>query len=429
MLKKISSTSRGAKSFKLLNLIFSFGVFKSLAFFAPLLLVNQLTIQDYASFESGLAFANVLVIILNLGVSAAIPLFILKENNLSDVAYVYFHTYFVSLVLLLSIFISFMVGMHDEMIFVLITLSILCNQRTISTHKKTISFPLQASFYEIYVFFSLTVCVVYGYVAGELTLGLINLFLVVFSIILLGVSLANFKKIKFQPKFFNFGKFKYLYSFSSASLLVGTCILLIVTFIRVCGESFLTAEQFIAYSISFRLCAISILAFQFIMIIKFKNIYESSSTYLDNHILIIFFLVMTVALLIGQMYPFFIDFIFEPRVVIIINNYKEIMLPIILTMPLWAMSAILENIISRERAFKRMLLILFLLLIPFCLIVFLSYGRLNYLNIIYLHVALVFLLILSQLITLKNNGVKLRRTYMCVFGYALIGGLSASLSS
>ncbi len=429
MLKKISATIVGAKPFKLLSLIFSFGVFKSLAFFAPLLLANQLSIKDYASFESGLALANVLVIILSLGVSAAIPLFILKENSLSDVAYVYFHTYFISLLLLLSIFVSFMMGMNNEVIFILLILSILGNQRTLSTYKKTVSFPLQASFYEVYLFFSLMVCVFYGHVTGTLTLGLINLFLVAFSIILLGASLTNFKKIEFQPKLFSFTKFKYLYSFSSASLVVGTCILLIITFIRVGGESFLTAEQFIAYSIFFRLCAISILAFQFIIVVKFKSIYSSSPTYLDNQIITIFFLVLGITLLIGLTYPFFINFMFESRVVVIINNHKEILLPIMLTMPLWAMSAVLENTISRERAFKNMLFNLFLFLLPFSFFIIWSLGNLSYLNILYLHVVLVLLLILSQLITLKNNGVKLMKTYACVLGYSLIGGVCASFSS
>jgi hypothetical protein len=408
-----------------------FTAFKALTFFVPLLLINILVPQDYVILESGLAISNILVIALNLGVSAAIPLYILKEDKSSDVPYIYIHCILASVAMLVFSLLSQLYFDSTKLTFICITVSILCNLRVISAHKKSLALPIQASFFETYLFVVLLICVVIGKVIGVLHLFHVNLVLFIASLFLISVSAKQLlygseNKLKFNPS-----KFKELYSFSGAALFVGITIVSLVSIIRALGDDFLTTEEYLSYSVYFRLSSVAIIAFQFILTLKFKDIYDSSQDYLDKSSTVITVSVLIIALGVYASNFIIIPLFFSDEVQTILSNNSSVVVPIVLAMPLWAASAIMENIISRERAFKGMLFYLVgLSFIFFSVVAFLYFNdELNFLRIMYFHVVLLCFLVISQLLALYKLDIKLIRISSLVIVHLILGVLGASLSS
>ncbi|MFA0468967.1 hypothetical protein AB4524_19105, partial [Vibrio breoganii] len=94
--KFVSLNVRGSLLF-----IMAFLALKSLTFVTPLLLVNALLLDDFVQFDSGLALSNILVIFVNFGVSAAVPLYLLKEKREKDLCYIYYHSIFFSILMII----------------------------------------------------------------------------------------------------------------------------------------------------------------------------------------------------------------------------------------------------------------------------------------------------------------------------------------
>lgn len=408
-----------------------FVLFKALTFFVPLLLLNQLSHSDYIIIESGLAISNIVVILLNLGVSAAVPLYLLKENKKSDVSYIYFHCIVVaSLMLLVALICHFLLD-SPKIIFICLVVSLLCNLRVIASHKKTLAQPIQASFFETFVFVVLSICIIIGFIIGEINLLIINLCLAIATIyvVTLAVAEALFsenKLIKCQ-----FSKLKELYSFSAISLLSGIAIILIITLIRALGDGFLTDEEYLSYSTYFRYSSITIIAFQFTLTLKFKDIYESSEDYLDRKSCQIICLVLFLGLCLYHSQSSLFPLLFNYDIQLILGNHNHVFFPVILAMPLWAVSAILENIIARERAFKSMLIYLGILFSIFSIIVLvlLYINKFDFIRMLYFHIILLVALVSSQLLALSKLGIKLIRIRIVVIVHLILGVLGASLSS
>lgn len=409
----------------------SFALLKALTFFVPLLLINILTPHDYVILESGLAISNILVIVLNFGVSAAIPLYILKEKKVEDVSYIYLHCISASIIMVLLAIISELINYSTKLTFICIAVSILCNLRVISAHKKTLALPIQASFYEAYLFVVLLICVVIGEARELLEFIHINIVLFIASLLLIATSLREVIGNTKNNITLNLSKFKALYSFSGAALIASIVVVSLITLIRALGEDFLTTEQFLSYSVYFRLASVAIIVFQFILTLKFKYIYDSSQDYLDRSSALIIICVFIIALVLYMSNSIIIPLFFNTKVQDILYSNASVVIPLVLTMPLWAASAILENIISRERAFKQMLfyLAVFSSLFFSITLVFYFYSGLHFLRIVYLHVLLLCFLVISQLLALYRLDIKLIRIFVIVIAYLILGVLGASLSS
>lgn len=417
--------------FRVNYVLFFFSLFKALTFFVPLLLINILTPLEYVIFESGLAISNIAVIALNFGVSAAVPLYLLKENKKEDIKYIYFHCVVVSSAMLCIALFSELYIHSEKLTFICISVSILCNVRVISSHKKALSEPIKASFYEAYLFIALFICVLFSKAFDVLSFTHINVILFFASLLLIVFASSELVGEKAEKLCFNPSKLFTLYSFSSLALIVSVVVVFFVTFIRVLGEGFVTIDQYLTYSVYFRLASVAIIVFQFVLTLKFKDIYDSEQGNLDKSCILILSSVLIIALSIYVSNDIILPLFFSLEVQDIINNNSEVVLPIVLTMPLWAAIAVLENIISRERAFKLMLLYVSfasILFFSFCLLAYL-YGELSFVRIVYLHIVLLCLLVISQLLALYKLDIKLTRILSFTLTFLVLGVFGASISS
>lgn len=417
--------------FRVNYVLFFFSLFKALTFFVPLLLINILTPLEYVIFESGLAISNIAVIVLNFGVSAAVPLYLLKENKKEDIKYIYFHCVSVSSAMLCIALLSELYIHSEKLTFICISVSILCNVRVISSHKKTLSEPIKASFYEAYLFIALFTCVLFSKVFDVLSFTHINIILFFASLLLIVFASSELVEGKADKLSFKPSKLFTLYSFSSLALIVSVVVVFFVTLIRVLGEGFVTIDQYLTYSVYFRLASVAIIVFQFVLTLKFKDIYDSEQEGLDKSCILILFSVLIISLSIYVSNDIILPLLFSLEVQDIINNNSEVVLPIVLTMPLWAAIAVLENIISRERAFKLMLLYVSfasVVFFSFCLLAYL-YGELSFVRIVYLHIVLLCILVISQLLALYKLDIKLTRILSFTLTFLVLGVFGASISS
>ncbi|HCH51336.1 MAG TPA: hypothetical protein DEV59_11730 [Proteus sp.] len=407
-----------------------FLLFKSLTFITPLLLINALLIDEFVQLESGLALSNILVIFINFGVSSAIPLYLLKEKREAELCYIYYHSIFFSaLMIVIAIAFNYYLS-NDKWSFICIVISILCNVRVLSSHNKSRSKPTIAVFFESYIYMVLFFSLVFYYLFKELSLSSINFYLLLSSIIILLLSIFELYKLKPRLDQVSFSNFKSLYSFSGISLFVSISVVSIITLIRAFGSDILTAEQFILYSVYFRFFSISIIIFQFYSTLKFKSLYHSSHQYLDVVFSKVALSILLFVLMLLFLSDYIIPFMFNEENKSILASDWSLTLPILLVMPLWVVSTLLSNIVSRERTFLSMLISLvtfsmILSLITACLY---YYDILDFGRILYIHVIFVALLSLSQLFSLSKLGFVFKRVRVFVFSNLFLGLLGVSLS-
>lgn len=165
--------------------------------------------------------------------------------------------------------------------------------------------------------------------------------------------------------------------------------------------------------------------------LKFKDIYESSGDYLDKKSFQIICLVLIIGLCLYYSQSLILPLLFTQEIQLILANHDSAFLPIILAMPLWAISAILENIISRERAFKKMLSYLGMLVSIFFVVVLVLFyfEDFDFIRMVYFHIILLGILVTSQLLALSKLGFRLIRIRIVVIVHLILGVVGASLPS
>ncbi|MAU40396.1 MAG: hypothetical protein CMF31_02130 [Kordiimonas sp.] len=250
----------------------SFGLSKSAVLLGPLLLSNVLTVSDYGLVEGALAYAAIGAVLLNLGISSAIPQFLITEDKKQNIAGVYIHLGGVSLFLLaVSVAALFSNVVFGGLVLLLVLYS--CFQRVMSVEYAAKSHPVLSSMSGSYMFFLLLLAGAWGYGATNMTLTNVIIILVIglpVLLIWLGMRLdiGSVRQHSWSVQ-------KTVYAFSVPNLVLGLFVLAFVSSVRLLGVPLFGAGQLGEYAFFFRLASIPVVLYQFLNVIWYQQIYSA----------------------------------------------------------------------------------------------------------------------------------------------------------
>lgn len=418
------------KSKSILNVGLFFALFKSIVLFGPILVANIISISDYARFETGISLANIAVIIVNLGVSAAIPYYILKKKDETLVSLAFLHSSVIAILFItLGCTFFYLDAGREWSFFCFATASFSC-QRSLSSFLKTEGQPVKSSFFEAGFYFSIILGIIYFLIYEMLTLYILNICALVISLGMATSTVFYFTKSNSKNNLLGLIKLKELYCFSSRALVTGVYVVFIITFVKAFGLMFLTEKDYATYSLMFRVLTVSIIFYQLFSTIYFRDIYSKNSNKVEQLALITFIVIFIASIIIFVFFSFYPHFVFSIEKSELISSRAEVFLLVSLLMPLWAVTALLENYIARERLFSCFLkqvvasnlILLFITVVLHCLL------EVTFYNFICLHLCLVLLLLLCQIRSLNNVGINLNKLLIIIILIVLLGMVYGSFS-
>lgn len=403
----------------------SFIISKGVVFIAPLFVAELLSKEDFGVLEYALAgLGMVLNTFINLGIPSAFPYFKLRESKI-DLS----NAFVLHYIWLLLFFILVQIGYYiiDFPIHIYMALNIafvVSNQVYISTQLKTKEKISYAVFFDsgIYIMLLLFGLLAYFKILkpevntfNYIVLGYAGLYIIYTLKKLIGLNTDNI-----------ISNYKKLLKYSVHVLLGGLLIYFITVSGRILIEFFLKDFEMVGiYAYYFRLSAVVVMIHQVINIAFFKKMYLLDPKILDKYFSICFFILYIISVsvflttpLILPKFSVFFSTTFE--------NYRITYFLLSTQMIFWIATALLSNIIDREKLAPKnnpLFLFLFLFFI-ICLFVFKQLLTLQLFTLIHLIVILCAAMI--QIYTLNNKKILFRKslwTLIFIFMLSMFGVL------
>jgi len=397
----------------------SFIVSKGVVFIAPLLVAELLSKEDFGILEYALAgLGMVLNTIVNAGVPAAYPYFKLKDsqsklNNAFSLHYVWLLLFFVSTQV---VYILFDFSIHYYI--ALNVAYIISNQIYISTQLKTNEKISYAVFIDSGVYIILLSFYILSYI------GVVKAEIEVFSHIITGYALVytvyaigKIITLNMHNIFHNYGK---VLSYSIHVLVSGLLIYFITVSGRILIEFFLNDFEMVGiYAYYFRLSAVVVMIYQVINIAFFKQMYLIDPKTLDKYFSMCFLVLYVISIIVFVCTPYFLPY-FSEFFTSTIQTYKGTYFLLSTQMIFWIATALLSNIIDREKLASKnnpFFLVLLALFIG-SLYVFKSILSLDIFTLIHLIVILCASLI--QIYTLRKKKIYFKKSLLSLLFISLI---------
>mgnify|MGYP000212227910 CR=1 FL=1 len=400
----------------------SFALAKGVVFLAPLLVAEILSKDDFGILEYALAGLGMLLnTFVNAGVPAAYPYFKLKEkeiqvHNAFDLHYIWLFTFFVVTQ------ISYItIGFSIHYYIALNVAYIISNQIFISTQLKTnekISFAvyIDSGVYIILLLFYISSY--FGIIKPEIY----KLSQIIFCYALIYGLLALSKlKVLATPNLL--ANYKKILSYSIHVLIGGLLIYFITVSGRILIEYFIKDfEKVGVYAYYWRLSAVVVMFYQVINIAFFKKMYTINPKTLDTYFALCF-LVLTVISVIGFCStPLFMSE-FSTYFASTIVEYRLIYFLLSIQMIFWIATALLSNIIDREKlAFRNNPLFIGLLMV-FITVLFILKDSLTLEIFTLTHMIVVFIAALIQIITLSKKKIFFTKSFLSLIAVMTLGVL------
>ncbi len=405
----------------------SFVMSKGVVFIAPLLVAELLSKEDFGILEYALAgLGMVLNTLINAGVPAAYPYFKLKDsqlklNNAFALHYIWLLLFF-SCVQIAYLLFDFSLHYYIA----LNVAYIISNQVYISTQLKTNEKISYAVFIDSGVYIILLSFYILSY------FGIAKPDIEVFSSIILGYALVY--SIYAISRAITLNKHKILYnygkvlSYSIHVLISGLLIYFITVSGRILIEFFLKDFEIVGiYAYYFRLSAVVVMIYQVINIAFFKQMYLIDPKTLDKYFSLCFLVLYVISIVIFTCIPYILPY-FSQFFTSTIQAYKGVYFLLSTQMIFWIATALLSNIIDREKlASKNNPHFLVLLILFICsLFVFKNILSLDVFTLIHLMVVLCAAII--QIYTLMKKKIYFKKSLLtllfigliCVLIYAFI---------
>lgn len=389
-----------SKFYFLLAFIFN----KGLVFIAPLFVSEILTKKEFGILEYGLAgLGMVLNSVINLGVQSGYPYFKLKDKsghlfNAFDLHYVWLLLFFI-----ISQVSYYIFNLKLEYYIALNIAYILSNQIYISTQLKTDSNIIKAVFFDSGVYLVLFIFCVFAYLdLIPSSLYFINNILLIYASAYSIYALIKVYNTQYKDIFKNyFEVLRY-----SLPVLVGG---LLIYFLTVSGRIFI--EYFLKdfetvgiYSFYFRLAAVVVVIYQIINIAFFKQMYQLEPRKLDKYFSICFLVLYVISisffiispLIVSQFSSFYTDTI-EKNIGIYFLLSAQVIF--------WIATALLSNIVDREKLAGKNNKLFILLLILFIGLLYLTQPVLDLELFVIYHLIIISLASLIQIRTLNREKI------------------------
>lgn len=386
-----------------------FSLFKSLTYFAPLMLafyLGEANQNKYGALEYTINIGQVLMVVFTFGISSAYPYFILRENKTSYIPIFHFH-FVVSFVILLLTSIFFL--RETNIVFIgVVTGVFLSDQLFITNILRTNNRTLLSIVIDTSLYIILTIyCIL-------LILKIVNFSFITWSYLLLITQLSttilfHFPHIK-NVKKLSITDFKTVYSYSFLIVIIGPLLFLTTNSTRLIIENQLTMEDVGLYSMFFRVSSIVLIFNRVFTILMFKNLYQDEICKLDKKIFKINIIVLGIILLTFLFFTIVLPFYDKDNNFSYLEN-KSLLFFCLFQIYFWINTAYLEPIFQREKLLKSFLIILILnLLFLYSSIYILnSIIKINVNIVTFLNTLFIFILLLFQHKILKKKGLNLKK--------------------
>lgn len=341
---------------------------KGLVFVAPLFVSEILSKEEFGILEYGLAGLGMVVnSLISLGVQSGYPFFKLKNKsyhlfNAFDLHYVWLFFFFIS-----SQIAYFVFDIRIEFYMALNIAYILSNQIYISTQLKTDSKIIKAVFFDSGVYLILFLfCILAFFDIVPSSINFFNKILLIYASLYSIYALIRIFKSRKENIFKNYFQ---ILRYSLPVLIGGLLIYFLTVSGRIFIEYFLKDFEIVGiYSFYFRLAAIVIVIYQIINITFFRQMYELEPKKLDSYFSLSFLILYIVSITF---------FLVAPLVLPLFSSFyrstigENIVIHFLLSaqMTFWVATALLSNIIDRERLaginniYFMLLLVVFLILL------------------------------------------------------------------
>ena len=392
---------------------------------APLLLSNVMNLDGYGTIEAALAYAAIAAIILNMGITSAIPQYLIAEDKSNQLIYIYWHVGVISLVF---VNISGLFLFFEQKIGAVISLLIIfaCFQRVMAIEYASLSKPAKSSAFSSYIYVLLLICGIIGYFTKlEITLDwIIGVISVggLYLIVWLYLRIKNSNQVSLKN--LNYSHLKSLYIFSTPNLIFGLLILIFTSMVRIIGVPVFGTEEFAYYAFFFRLASIPIVLYQFLNIVLLKKIYGSGADTIDR---IYVFIITCICGAIILSYSF-VPWTLTDYLVLLhgYENYKEVDLYFIVSsfMFFWVSIALTELLIYRERIALQVFVIdstiVIALLLMGGIVTWYSEQKLSLEHLAILHCLIAICVTLYHCRALRKVGIHLIWFFRMVLGLSII---------
>lgn len=387
----------------------SFIISKGTVFIAPLLVAELLSKDDFGTLEYALAGLGILLnTFVNMGVPAAYPYFKLKQknsqiNNVFNLHYIWLLFFFICTQV---VYVLFDFSLHYYI--ALNVAYIISNQIYISIQLKTNENISLAVFIDSGVYIALLVFYVLVYT------GVINAEIKLFSYIIFGYALLYatyaLSKIKVLKNKNLFKSYRTVLTYSIHVLIGGLLIYFITVSGRILIEFFINDfEKVGVYAYYFRLSAVVVMLYQVINIVFFKKMYTLDPEKLDGYFAFCFIALYTISIIVFLCTPVFL-WDFSTYFSSTITEYKTMYFLLSSQMVFWIATALLSNIIDREKLASKNNPLFIVLLIVFIVVLYVFKEVLSLDLFTFIHMIIILCAAIIQIYTLAKKKIYFKKS-------------------
>lgn len=380
-----------------------FATAKGTVYFVPLLLADVLTSYDFGVLEYALAGLGFVVnALINLGVPAAYPYFVLRKQELTIKNGFVLHTIWLLLLFGLNQLAYYVLGLNLELYIAFNISFIIANQVFYSSQLKSHEKAKEAVLIDSGIYLVLLLL----YVLGKINLLAINIKTINWLVFIYALFYCFIAIIKFKTEDLQnaYNHYKKILKFSFKLMISTFLIFLITSSGRIIVEYFFNFETVGVYAFYFRLSAVVVMIHQIINIAFFKKIYTLNPQILDKYFNLFFIILFFISVVIFFLSPFIVKYFsnyFNETYVV----YKALYFLLSAQMVMWIATALNSNIIDRENVVGKNN-IRFIILILFTVISFFAFKKILSLELlIYIHYTAIYIASMIQYYSLSKKEI------------------------
>jgi len=391
---------------------------KGIVFFAPLFLAEILSKEDFGVIEYALAgLGMVLNTLLSLGVQSAYPYFKLREknnalNNAFGLHYIWFLVFFVGTQIA-----YYGIGFSIQYYIALNIAYVVSNQIYISTQLKTNERITPAVLLDSGVYISLLFFGVLAYLnILPSSITTFSYIVLIYAFFYVFYAIAQFKAVD-KTNIIN--NYITVLKYSIHVVFGGLLIYFLTVSGRLFIEYFLKDFELVAiYAFYFRLSAVIVMIYQIINIAFFKKMYQVEPKVLDKYFSICFIILYGIAVL-----SFLVSSLILPKFssfyLTTIEVYKPVYYLLSTQMVFWIATALLSNIIDREKLASKNNPLFLILVLIYIGMLFVLKPNLNLEVFTFIHLSVIALASLIQIFTLRKKNIFFKYSFFVLIAVFL----------
>lgn len=392
--------------------ILSFGLSKASVLFAPLLLAATIPLAAYGQLEANLAWAALVAPILAMGLPAAVPYFLLKEQKFSNKPLIACCATAIGGCVVLLQLGYFLLGVQPVAVSVMVIATVFSLQFVWSAFLKSESKPAIASmldggFYSLLMLFAVA-CL---WLPLEKVLPWLDVLVWLYLLLLCGIGgfwLWQGRRLLHPP---HVAHLRTLFRYCLPYVLPGLGMLAIINGGRIMAHYWLGSEAVGVYAFLFRLAAPAIVMHQLLATLFFKQLYIAPAVQLDRYFPVVIFAVLATGVMAVAMLPLFMHDHWSILSRLVDADWQVQRL-LVVQVALWIAIALMEFVIARENKVWAQLLALIAVAIAGFVSAFWVHhaGRLDLLGLCQVQLAVFLAAYLAMWGILWRTGVRLPRS-------------------